>query len=68
MSQGREQKPIIVTIPRDENPQNKELRGLSDVLLGSLGLTGLFVLGALVLGFVMAVVMFRLRASKPYDH
>ena len=68
MMQGQQQKPIIVTLPKDQSRQNKELQGLSDVLIGSLGLTGLFVLGALVLGFLVAVLMFRLRSNKPYDH
>jgi|GraSoiStandDraft_43_1057313.scaffolds.fasta_scaffold1356728_2 ABC-type phosphate transport system permease subunit len=68
MMQDQPQKPIIVTLPKDQNQQNKELQGLSDVLIGSLGLTGLFVLGALVLGVLMAVLMFRLRSRQPYDH
>ncbi len=67
MSQGQQQKPIIVSI-KDQNSQNKELQGLSDVLLGSLGLTGLFVIGALLLGVVMAALMFWLRSEKPLDH
>jgi hypothetical protein len=67
MNQGQQQKPIIVTIKDQQNP-NKDLQGLSDVLIGSLGLTGLFVLGALVLGALMAAVMFWLRSDKPLDH
>jgi hypothetical protein len=63
-----QQKPIIVTIDKPQNQQNKELQGLSDVLIGSLGITGLFVLGALVLGVIMAALMFWRRSSKPYDH
>jgi hypothetical protein len=61
-------KPIIVTIEKPQSQQNSELKGLSDVLLGSLGLTGLLVLGALVLGIVVAAVMFWMRSSKPFDH
>jgi hypothetical protein len=67
MSQGQPQKPIIVSI-KDQNPQNKDLQGLSNVLLGSLGLTGVFVIGALLLGVVMAALLFWLRSSKPLDH
>ena len=66
-SQPSQQKPIIVTIDR-QNQQNKELQGLSDVLLGSLGVTGILILGALVLGIVMAGVMFWMRSKKPFDH
>jgi len=61
-------KPIIVTIEKPQSQQDSELKGLSDVLLGSLGLTGLLVLGALVLGIVAAAVMFWMRSSKPFDH
>ena len=66
-AQPQQQKPIIVTIDR-QNQQNKELQGLSDVLLGSLGITGILILGALVLGAVMAGLMFWMRSNKPFDH
>jgi hypothetical protein len=66
-SQPSQQKPIIVTIDRP-NQQNKDLQGLSDVLLGSLGVTGILILGALVLGVLMASVMFWMRSNKPFDH
>ena len=52
--------PIIVKIispPKDETGLAK----LSDVLIGSLGLTGAMVLAALLLGAVMAVAMFWWR-------
>ena len=65
--QPSQQKPIIVTIDR-QNQQNKDLQGLSDVLLGSLGATGVLILGALVLGVVMAGVLFWMRSKKPFDH
>ncbi len=65
--QPSQQKPIIVTIDR-QNQQNKDLQGLSDVLLGSLGATGVLILGALVLGVVMAGVLFWMRSNKPFDH
>ena len=56
--------PVIVKIispPKDETG----LLQLRDVLIGSLGLTGALVLGALLLGAVMACVMFwwRRRAA-----
>jgi hypothetical protein len=53
-------KPIIVRIPQD--PPKSELSGLADVLLGSLGLTGVIVLAAVLLGAVMAGVMFWIRS------
>jgi len=57
MSQGQQQKPIIVSI-KDQNSQNKELQGLSNVLIGSLGLTGVFVLGALLLAVIFGSLLF----------
>ena len=58
--QGQPDKPIIVRIPQD--PPKSELSGLADVLLGSLGLTGVIVIAAVLLGAVMAGVMFWLRS------
>ena len=55
-------KPIIVKIIPPE--QKSELSGLADVLLGSLGLTGVIVVAAVLLGAVMAVVMFWLRSRS----
>jgi hypothetical protein len=40
------------------------LNGLADVLLGSLGLTGVIVLGALLLGLVFASVLFWVRSRQ----
>src|SRR3954447_15248158 len=55
-------KPIIVTIPPDK--PKSELSGLADVLLGSLGLTGVIVIAAVLLGAVMAAVMFWVRSRQ----
>ena len=46
-----------------------DLESLSDVLLGSLGLAGVFVLGAVVLAAVFAAVLllWRSRGSAPAD-
>jgi hypothetical protein len=41
-----------------------ELSGLADVLLGSLGLTGIIVVAAVLLGAVMAGVMFWVRSRS----
>lgn len=53
--------PIIVKIIE---PPGSELTDLADVLLGSIGLTGAIVLLAVLLGFVMAGVMFWVRSRS----
>ena len=58
--QSQPSKPIIVKIIQPE--QKSDLQGLSDVLLGSLGLTGLITLAALLLGVALAGVMFWVRS------
>ena len=55
-------KPIIVRIPAD--PPKSELSGLADVLLGSLGLTGVIVLAAVLLGALLAGIMFWVRSRE----
>lgn len=55
-------KPIIVKIIPPE--QKSELSGLADVLLGSLGLTGVIVVAAVLMGAVMAAVMFWVRSRS----
>jgi MFS superfamily sulfate permease-like transporter len=47
---------------------NQDDTGLGDVLLTSLGLTGVMVLIAVVAGIVMAAVLFFWRSRKPLDH
>ena len=47
---------------------HKEEAGLADVLLKSLGLTGVMVLVAIVAGLIMAGVLFYWRSKKPLDH
>ena len=54
--------PIIVKIVQPE--AKSELSGLADVLLGSLGLTGVIVLAAVVMGAALAVVMFWVRSRS----
>ena len=56
-----QQKPIVVKII--DSP-NTELKGLSDVLLGSLGLTGVLVLGALVAAVIFGSVLFWIRSRQ----
>jgi hypothetical protein len=62
LTQAQPSNPIIVRIPQD--PPKSELSGLADVLLGSLGLTGVIVIAAVLLGAVMAGVMFWVRSRS----
>jgi hypothetical protein len=62
LAQSQQPGPIIVKI---EQPAAKsELSGLADVLLGSLGLTGVIVIAAVLLGALMAVAMFWIRSRQ----
>lgn len=56
---------IIVKIVEPKS----DLESLSDVLLGSLGLAGVFILGAVVLAAIFAGLLFfwRSRFSRPPD-
>ena len=62
LSQSQPLSPIIVKIIQPE--QKSELSALSDVLLGSLGLTGVIVVAAVLLGAVMGGVMFWVRSRS----
>jgi hypothetical protein len=62
LAQGQPASPIIVKIVQPEG--KSDLEGLSDVLLGSLGLTGLITVAALLLGVAMAGVMFWVRSRS----
>ena len=62
LSQGQPSKPIIVKLVQPE--AKSELSGLADVLLGSLGLTGIIVVAALLAGALMAGVMFWVRSRE----
>ncbi len=57
--------PIIVKIIK---PPPAELTGIRDVLIGSLGLSGIIFLLAGLLGVVIAAVLFFFRSSRPLDH
>ena len=52
------QAPVIVKLVEPK----KDPTGIADVIIGAIGLTGAIVLLAVLLGAVMAVVMFWLRA------
>ena len=56
-----QQNPIIVKIV--EPPHDPT--GLADVLIGSLGLTGVIVLAAVLMGALMAGVLFWMRSRNP---
>ena len=58
-----QQSPIVVKLV---DPHKDD--GLADVLLKSLGLTGVMVVVAIVAGLVMAGVLFYWRSRKPLDH
>jgi hypothetical protein len=58
-----QQAPIIVRLAPKKDPT-----GLADVLLGALGLTGVLVVGAILLGAAFAGILFLLRSRKPLDH
>ena len=60
--QAKPSSPIIVKIVQP--PPKSDLEGLSDVLLGSLGLTGVITLAALLLGAALAGVMFWVRSRS----
>jgi len=59
--QSQPSSPIIVKIIE---PAKSELSSLSDVLIGSLGLTGVITLAALLMGVLMAAVMFWVRSRQ----
>jgi len=62
LSQSQPAKPIIVKIIPPE--AKSELSGLADVLLGSLGLTGIIVVAAVLAGALLAGVMFWVRSRQ----
>ena len=55
--------PVVVRIVPKRDPT-----GLADVLLRTLGLTGVLVLVALVAGVIFAGILFLIRSRKPLDH
>jgi hypothetical protein len=60
--QAQPANPIIVTIAQPA--AKSELSGLADILIGSLGLTGVIVLAAVLCGAVLAGVMFWVRSRQ----
>lgn len=60
MLQQTPSSPIIIRIAEEKS----ELQGLSDILLGSLGLAGVFILGAAILALIFAGGLYLWR-SRP---
>jgi hypothetical protein len=58
-----QQTPIVVRIAPTRDPT-----GIADVLLKSLGVTGLLILVALLAGLVFAGILFLIRSRRPLDH
>jgi len=56
--------PVIVKII--EPPHDPT--GISDVLIGSIGLTGVIVLLAILFGLIMAGLLFWFRSRNPLSH
>jgi hypothetical protein len=56
--------PVIVKIIEP----NRDPTGLADVLIGSLGLTGVMVLIAVIAAAIFGAILFWMRSRKPYDH
>ena len=58
--------PIIVKLI--EPPPKDPTDALADLLLGSLGIAGVLALLAVLLGVLMAGVLFWIRSRNPFDH
>jgi hypothetical protein len=56
------QKPIIVRLV--ETPRRGPVGEIADVLVGAFGLTGVIVLGAVVLGAGMALILYLVRSRR----
>jgi len=54
--------PVVITITE---PEKSEFSQLSDVLLGSLGLTGALVLASILAACLFAGVLFWVRSREP---
>jgi hypothetical protein len=58
-------KPIIVDVTESMIPETTTAHVVLDLLLGSLGLTALLVIGALLLGLVLGAVFIAFRRTWP---
>lgn len=57
-------KPVIVRIIRPPHDPT----GISDVIIGAIGLTGFIVVLAILLGLLMAGILFWFRSRNPLSH
>ena len=57
--------PIIVKVIE---PKKDPVSGLSDILIGALGLSGALFLIAVLAAVVFGSILFWLRRRKPFDH
>lgn len=64
MIQQLPETPVIIDISK---PNSGDPTGLSDVLIGALGLTGLIVLLAIIVAGLFAGALFLLRSRKGLD-
>ena len=62
--QAQPSSPVMVKIIEP----NKDPTGLSDVLIGALGLSGVLFLIAVLAAVVFGAVLFWLRSRRPFDH
>jgi hypothetical protein len=62
--QAQPEKPFIIKI----EPKSGDPTGLSDVLIGALGLSGALFLIAVIAAVIFGGILFWLRRRKPFDH
>ena len=59
-----QQQPVIIHLEPPPSEHASAVQELTRIIVGSLGLTGLFVLVAVVLGVVIGAVMFWVRSRQ----
>ena len=58
---GQPTSPIIIQLPDGPTPET----GVAEVLIGALGLTGVFIVGTIIAGIVIGALLFGLRKLRP---
>lgn len=64
---GAIQEPISPIIVNIADPPNSDATGLADLLIGALGLSGVLILCALLLGVIFASALFWWRSKVGLD-